>query len=163
VAFVAEPSAPGVPLCPKVVLPLRRSQATIRPDLLCVLEILEQPIEILHYFFRRADFEKYAKYKGAEADLLAFYLDTGFNIGTLEEGDSTLILVGSSYPVDAWFMAPWAGRNVKKPRPRRTQWFRDILQCLQARKPTGWTLMASVLLNVSVEDQKEFEAVCSEH
>ena len=53
-------------------------------DLETVCELLDGTCEKLHYLLRRAQFEKSATYIGDELDLLAFYIDTGFNIGEEE-------------------------------------------------------------------------------
>ena len=61
-------------------------------DLEIVFELLPRVHEKLHYLERRAEFEHNADYTADEIDLLAFYLQTGFNIGEDEyDGKNSFI------------------------------------------------------------------------
>jgi hypothetical protein len=53
-------------------------------DLQSILDILGHPSEVIHYLSRRAELEKGEFLSGEEADLLGFYLQTGFNLGESE-------------------------------------------------------------------------------
>lgn len=127
-------------------------------DLEIIFEILENEIERLHYLVRRSQIEKDLTYIGDENDLLAFYLDTGFNLGADEEtGKLVLNLLMKSKELDPYFTAKERDITVSKPRLDLTKWWRDIINFFIKRKPEYWTEMGFVLLNVSKMDQKGFE------
>lgn len=126
-------------------------------DLEIIFELLESQSEKIHYIARRAEIEKTMSYMADELDLLAFYLDRGFNIGEAENGEHTFHLVMKSKELDPYFMGLADGVQVKKPRLKLTKWWRDILGQLEKRKSKFWTEAAFILLSTSPEDQKDFE------
>jgi len=127
-------------------------------DLELVLEVLDEPASVVHYLQRRAELEEHAEICGDELDLLAFYMDTGFNIGEAEFDGTPLFLYGLSPEFDAYFMGQWTGETAPKPERRLTPFWRDMLSRLQMRSPTGWLDIAYHLLCVAYEEQKEFES-----
>ena len=126
-------------------------------DLEIIFEILEGSCEKLHYLVRRAEFEKNADYNGDEIDLLAFYLDTGFNIGNAEFTQQRLRLVGMSNIFDPFFMKELPKSETPKPQRKLTRWWRSIIQQIESRQPEGWTEVGCVLLNSTHDDQTKFE------
>lgn len=131
-------------------------------DLEAVFDILDTSIEKLHYLNRREQFEKNAMYSGDEHDLLSFYLKTGFNIGDTEfVKNKKLFLSGESEELSPYFLSEYGIddyiKRVKKTSPRRTKWFQEIINHLEKRKTSGWTIMSQTLLNLSHQDQKDFE------
>ena len=126
-------------------------------DLEIIFEILEGSCEKLHYLLRRAEFEKNADYNGDEIDLLAFYLDTGFNIGNAEFTQQRLRLVGMSNIFDPFFMKELPKSETPKPQRKLTRWWRSIIQQIESRQPEGWTEVGCVLLNSTHDDQTKFE------
>ena len=126
-------------------------------ELEIIFEILEGTCEKLHYLVRRAQFEVHANYIGDEIDLLAFYIDTGFNIGEAEFDHTGLFLRDMSKAFDPYFLCQWSGEDAPKPRRRLTRWWMDILHQIEQRQVTGWTELGYILLNVAYDDQVEFE------
>lgn len=126
-------------------------------DLEIVFEILEGTCEKLHYLVRRAQFEVNADYEGDELDLLAFYIDTGFNIGETEFDGTRLYLWAMSKLFDPYFMGWWSGQDAPKPRRRLTRWWKAILRQIERRRVPRWTELGSILLNVSYDDQVKFK------
>lgn len=122
-----------------------------------IFEILEGSADKLHYLVRRTQFEKNAKYDGDEFDLLAFYLDTGFNVGEAEFGQVYFKLWGMSKYFDQYFLSDQSNKNKLKPRRKLTPWWRDILIRLEERKPSRWTEISLILLNVAYDNQLMFE------
>ena len=53
-------------------------------DLMAIFEILDLQSEKVHYLGRRREFDAHLRFHGDELDVLAFYLDHGFNIGEAE-------------------------------------------------------------------------------
>jgi hypothetical protein len=126
-------------------------------DLETVCELLDGTCEKLHYLLRRAQFEKSATYIGDELDLLAFYIDTGFNIGEEEFNGRPLILWGMSKFLDPYFMRDRWHESVSKPRRRLTQWWTDILSRIEEKQVPRWTELGSILLNLAYDGQVAFE------
>lgn len=127
-------------------------------DLEMVFEILDNEIERIHYLVRRSQIERNLDYIGDEADLLAFYLDTGFNLGTNEEpGKIGINVLMKSKEIDPYFTAMENGVSVPKPRLVQTKWWKDIMNHLIKEKPAYWSEIGYVLMNVSYVEQKEFE------
>ena len=126
-------------------------------DLELIFELLDGMCEKLHYLIRRAQFEEHAHYLGDEMDLVAFYVDTGFNIGEMECNGTPLLLYGMSKSLDAYFMQDIYGLPVKKPQRQLTQWWRDLVHGIEKRVVPRWTELGLMLLNVDFTDQQAFE------
>ncbi|PZU97082.1 MAG: hypothetical protein DCE90_08065 [Pseudanabaena sp.] len=129
-------------------------------DLEIIFEILQGGCEKLHYLVRREEFEQNAHYIGDEVDLLAFYLDTGFNIGESEFTQNGLSLFGMSNIFDPFFMREMPESEIPKPKPKLTSWWKRIIQQIELRQPDRWTEIGSVLLNFSFDEQVKFERGC---
>jgi Txe/YoeB family toxin of Txe-Axe toxin-antitoxin module len=127
-------------------------------DVESIFEILSLESEKIHYLSRRREIEAHLVYEGDELDLLAFYLDQGFNIGETEYSrDIAFNLIPKSKELDPYLIGKQQGKNVKKPELAMTQWWRDILTTSANRKKQGWLETSFILLNSTLEDQKEFE------
>lgn len=126
-------------------------------DLEIIFEILENEIERTHYLIRRSQIEKSLSYRGDELDLLAFYLDTGFNFGADENKTPFINFTIKSKELDPYFVAKARGKVVAKPKLNLSTWWRDIIITICKRKPKHWVEMGYVLLNVSKKAQKDFK------
>ena len=127
-------------------------------DLMVIFEILGLQSEKVHYFFRRRELGARVRLHGYEMDVLAFYLDRGFNVGEVEfSGDSSIILVSASKQLDPYFVGEQLGVAVDKPGLRLTQWWTRILERLDAELSEDRLDAALVLLNVPYDDQKKLE------
>ena len=127
-------------------------------DLDILFEILSGTCEKLHYLVRRARFETDVDYIGDEMDLIAYYIDTGFNIPEQHFKEAGLLyLYGESKRLDSYFMKEWNKRNVPKPSLHMTKWWRDILQKVEERQPPQWIAIGHMLLNAGHEEQLFFE------
>ncbi|MEG4855276.1 hypothetical protein QUB10_30885 [Microcoleus sp. B5-D4] len=126
-------------------------------DLEIIFEILEGSCEKLHYLVRRAEFEKNADSIGDEIDLLAFYLDTGFNIGNAEFTQQRLFLVGLSNIFEPFFRKELTKSENHKPKRKLTPWWRSIIQHIESRQPERWSEVGCVLLNFTHDEQTKFE------
>ncbi len=132
-------------------------------DLEAIFELLTLEAEKIHYFARRREIEDHVHYQGDEMDLLAFYLDNGFNIGEVEyEGKLTMNITLKSKELDPYFVGINEGVYVKKPKLTMTEWWRDLLIYLSSRKPQNWLETSFILLNSTKEDQEKFEQVLQE-
>lgn len=126
-------------------------------DLQSVFDILESPIEKIHYLQRRKEIQEQVNYQADELDLLGLYIDTGFDLGEAEKGDINLVSFGMSEKIDEYFQARDQGIEGAKPRRRMTKWFGDIRNKIASRKPERWTEAALMLLNLRYEDQQRIE------
>ena len=127
-------------------------------DLMVIFEVLDLQSEKVHYLFRRRELGARLRLHGYEMDVLAFYLDRGFNIGEVEfSGDSFVGLTLMSKQLDPYFVGQQIGIAVDKPALRLTPWWARMLRRLD-RDLSGNRLDAAiVLLNVPYDDQKKIE------
>jgi len=123
----------------------------------CVFELLENEVERIHYLLRRREFEHHVDYVGDELDLLGFYLENGFNIGSMEYTGLHISLANKSKELDPYFIAKAVGKSVAKPSLQMTKWWRDIINQVCLKRPKRWTELGFILLNSTKEDQKTFE------
>jgi hypothetical protein len=126
-------------------------------DLECVFELLPLEAQKVHYLERRREIEDHLQYEGDELDLLGFYLDNGFNIGEDEyKGDIAINMTMKSKELDPYFVGTNEGKKVEKPKVEMTQWWQDILNFIEIRKPQNWIETSFILLNSTKEDQEKF-------
>lgn len=138
---------PGAELVPTLAL----------VDLESVFEVLDGQCQRLHYLVRRGELERTAAYVGGELDLLALYLDTGFNIGQFEFDSSPLMLIGDAAKLNPYLMRRATGANPPRPRLRLTPWWRDIARRVEETQPSRWTDLGVVLLSIAYDEQERFE------
>ena len=125
-------------------------------DLEVVFDILRSPLERLHYWVQRSVWEGKADYTADEIDLLAVYLNTGLTVGDIHE-NVRLLLVGASKPIDDYYEGVRHGMSKEKPTYQATQWWRDLLKRLEAKKPDQWMEAGIVLLSAGYAQQVEME------
>lgn len=126
-------------------------------DLICVAEILNNPLLFLHYLSERSHFQRSLELLGDELDFLGLYLSTGFNINVLREKNIRFIPDGMSQPIDRYFMSREAGVNLTKPKADLRPLFQQIIDRLVETRPHGWTTVGLHLL--SCADPAEQAAV----
>ena len=137
----------GHPLVPSICL----------TDLEVIYEILDSEAERIHYLARRGEIERTMHYHGDEMDLLAFYLDTGFNISEWEGGQHVINMAGKSKELDPFFVGRPDGVSVPKPGLKITDWWRAVLSRIGWAKPEFWTEITYIFLSVAHEEQRKFE------
>jgi hypothetical protein len=124
-------------------------------DVEIIFELLPLEAEKIHYLSRRREFEDHIAYKGDEMDLLAFYLENGFNIGETEYRKDILLEISSNSKVlDPYFNGINQGVAVPKPELVMSQWWKDLLNQIAVRKPQYWMETSFILLNTTKEDQE---------
>ena len=134
------------------------AQAVSLTDLMVIFEILGLQSEKVHYFFRRRELGARIRLHGYEMDVLAFYLDRGFNVGELEfSGDSMMNLTLASKQLDPYFVGEQLGVSVDKPALKLTPWWSSMLGQLDAGRTETWLDAALLLLNVPYDDQQKLE------
>lgn len=127
-------------------------------DLEVVFDILESVPAKLHYWVRRSELEGLADYMADELDLLGTYLKSGLSLGGAEEGGGiTMFLAGESKEIDEYYEANRVGIARPKPTLKLTDWWKAMLQRLEAIKPDRWTELVVILLCASYDQQVEIE------
>jgi len=123
-------------------------------DLEIVFDILQSPLERIHYWVQRSVWEGSADYTADEIDLLGVYLNTGLSVGDIHK-NTRLVLVGASKPIDEYYEATRHGIAKDKPAYQATQWWRDLLARLEEKKPDRWIEAGIVLLSAGYQQQIE--------
>jgi hypothetical protein len=130
-------------------------------DLLVVLEVLDSPATLLHYFWRRSEWEAHVLYLGDEMDLLVYYLSTGLGTPKADRSKESpeLMLYGNSEQLHRYFVARHLDAASGIPRPRRilTGWWQSTLDRIEKKGDRHrWDILC-ILLDLSFEQQEEFE------
>lgn len=125
-------------------------------DLEIVFDILKSPLERLHYWVQRSTWEGKADYTADEIDLLGVYLNTGLTVGDIHE-DALLFFLGASKPIDDYYESVRHGILKEKPTYQATQWWRDLLAKLEAKRADQWMEVGIVLLSAGYAQQVEIE------
>ncbi len=127
-------------------------------DFETILHLLPYPAQQLHYLARRAEIERHLGLEGDETDLLAFYMATGFNIGEVEfETNRRLNFANLGSQLEPYLFARSAGVAIKKPMPKLTIRWSQMLSAFNSRRFNGWLYASFILLSVAHKDQEEFE------
>lgn len=126
-------------------------------DLICIADILDNPLLFLHYLSERAYLQKSFNLLADEIDFLGLYLSTGFNLAALRGKFTQFSPGGMSAPIDRYYTGRDNGINAPKPRMELRPLFRNIAERLTAVKPPGWTLIGFHLL--SCADPAEQKAI----
>lgn len=121
-------------------------------DLETVFDILEHPVQILHYLMKRETTEASVRYLADELDLLGFYLRTLLEFGEVAP-DVEFTLTGMSAPLDTYYNSLDAGVTLDKPQPEISPLFADIFSQLERRKAARWTEIGVALNMFSPDDQ----------
>lgn len=122
-------------------------------DLEVVFDLLPNTAEKLHYLQRRRELESNIEYIGDELDLLAWYLDDGFNLGKNQEKYGLFKMDLKSKQLDHYIIGTANNEKVTKPSLRRSPWWIDILNRLESKKPEHWITISYLLHNFNYEDQ----------
>lgn len=122
-------------------------------DLEVVFDLLPNTAEKLHYLQRRRELESNIEYIGDELDLLAWYLDDGFNLGKDQEKYGLFKMDLKSKELDHYIIGTANNEKVTKPSLRRSPWWIDILNRLESKKPEHWITISYLLHNFNYEDQ----------
>lgn len=121
-------------------------------DFETVFDVLEHPVQILHYLMKREAIETSVGYRADEIDLLGLYLTTLLDIGEIEPGVK-LSLTGMSDPLDTYYNSLDAGVRLAKPLPAISPLFASIFSQLEQRNPDRWTEIGVALNMFSPDDQ----------
>ena len=124
-------------------------------DFETVFDVLEHPVQILHYLMKREAIETSVGYLADELDLLGLYLTTLLDIGDVKPGIE-ISLVGMSASFDTYYNSLEAGVTLAKPQPAISPLFASIFSQLEQRNPARWTEIGVALNMFSPDDQSRF-------
>ena len=130
-------------------------------DFETVFDILEHPVQILHYLMKREEIEESVNYFAHELHLLGLYLTTLLNIDDADPNVEYL-LTNMSAPLDAYYDSLDAGVEIRKPQPVISELFTSIFTQLEQRTPDRWTEIGVALNMLSPDDQVNFTNMLSE-
>lgn len=117
-------------------------------DFETVIEILERPALILHYFAERPKFQRAASLLADEIDLLGVYLGSLFHLPELNAKKIQLVASGESKPIDTYYGRLEAGHSATKPSVAIAPAFLAILDRLSNRQVPGWITISLDLLSI---------------
>ncbi|MDZ5777947.1 hypothetical protein U4I67_03260 [Stenotrophomonas maltophilia] len=116
-------------------------------DFETVLEILERPALILHYFAERPRFQRSVNLLADEIDLLGVYLSSLFHFPEINTEKIQLLASGESKPIDTYFNRLEIGLSATKPSVAVAPAFLAILDRLADRQVSGWITISLDLLS----------------
>lgn len=122
-------------------------------DLDIVFEVLESRLFIVNYFRWREEIESRVQYIGDEMDLLAVYLDSSLDIRNVGFMRKNLIFTGMSKKIDDYYTLMDKRDIATRPSKKMTKWWKDICQMIETKNFNQWSDVATILLDVSYEDQ----------
>jgi len=123
-------------------------------DFEVVADILSEPAHFLHYFSERERIQKTADIFGDELDYLGFYLETGFNVASIENEKIALSISGMSHDIDHYYTSGDAGVIVPKPLPKVHAHISRIVESVRQRGVKAWTIMSLDILSLgNLEEQ----------
>lgn len=122
-------------------------------DFETIFDLLDHPVQILHYLLKREEIEGSAGYFADEIDMLGLYLTTLLDIGEVDP-DGVVTLTGMSAPVDTYYNSLDAGVTLDKPRPAISPLFASIFSQLEQRGIARWTEIGVALNMFSPDDQR---------
>lgn len=124
-------------------------------DLRCIVDILERPFFLIHYFMERERIQKTTHIVADEMDFLGFYLETGFNVGDLAAEQISLALTGMSRPIDHYYDSRDAGVVLNKPKPKLLPYLLSVLRRIETRAFPGWLRVSIDLLRSGSPDEQK--------
>jgi hypothetical protein len=119
-----------------------------------VIDILERPAYLLHYFAERQRVQTEGRVMADEIDLLGVYLKTGLNMGDLKEQNLEVVLTGASASVDKYYNAGDAGISLPKPRPTLSPYYARLIEAMEEKAFAGWSLATTDLLRSAVFEEQ---------
>ena len=122
-------------------------------DFETIFDILDHPVQILHYLMKRESVEASVGYLADEIDLLGLYLTTLLEIGDVKPGVD-MAFTGMSAPLDTYYNSLDAGVTLDKPRPAISPLFASIFSQLEQRNAARWTEIGVALNMFSPDDQR---------
>lgn len=122
-------------------------------DFETVFDLLEHPVQILHYLTRRAEIHSEVDFQGDELDILGLYLDSMLENHEIYDRGMSIFISGMSSKVDDYYNSLDAGIKKDKPAPKTSKLFKSVFNQLERRKIPRWTEIGVMLNRFSPKDQ----------
>lgn len=124
-------------------------------DFETIFDLLEHPVQILHYLERRSIIQRQYNLMGDELDYLGLYLSTFLALGNFSDyaTDHVIDISGMSDSIDSYYQAKDAGVSIQKPKPKTSKLFTEIFNQLEKRSTPRWTEIGCILNMYVPEDQ----------
>ena len=122
-------------------------------DFETIFDVLEHPVQILHYLMKREAIEASVGYLANELGLLGLYLTTLLDFGDVEPGVE-VALTDMSDPLETYYNSLDAGVTLEKPRPAISPLFASIFSQLEQRGAARWTEIGVALNMFSPDYQR---------
>jgi hypothetical protein len=126
-------------------------------DLESVFDLLPTAAQKIHYLQRRRELEANIEYVGDELDLLAWYFDKGFNLGTDANKYGFFNISSKSKELNNYIIGHANNEEVVKPELQMTKWWKDMLTRIDKKQFQYWLEISYILLNIPIEGQELFE------
>ncbi len=125
------------------------------PELRLIFRLLSTVPQRLHYLKRRTEIDTEWRYSGDELDLLAVYLETGFNLSDVPP--QGLNFYGFSNRLEHTMRGRPGSKSPSMPLVRLRPLWRLILSRLELMRPDGWLNAGVRLLTVEPAYQRSIE------
>jgi hypothetical protein len=131
-------------------------------DFETLFDLLEHPVQIIHYLKRRTEMEGEINFVGDELDFMGFYMTTLFNMGNIhDENPGQFVISQMSLSIDNYYMSKDEGIVIDKPQPKISKLFKRIFSQLEKRNTPQWTEIGVILNRFSPDDQLKLESYFS--
>lgn len=132
-------------------------------DFETIFDILEHPIDILHYFRRRSQLEKDNRILGDELDYLGAFLKNHLHFPPEVINSKALLSIsGNSSNIDRYYMSNEIGIKVPKPRIVYPAFFKNVFLKLEKKGQKGWSEIGLILSSLPAENMIEVDKQISE-
>ncbi|RYY02158.1 MAG: hypothetical protein EOO53_14075 [Gammaproteobacteria bacterium] len=122
-------------------------------DFETLFDLLDHPVQIIHYLTRRAELQNQIPMLGDELDYMGMYVKNLLNFGRQNHKESKIFISGMSEAIDIFYMSRDQGVVIPKPQPNTSTLFRKIFEKLESRKTPRWTEIGCILNRFSPVDQ----------
>ena len=128
-------------------------------DFETLFDLLEHPVQIIHYLTQRTMIQSKMHFLGDELDFLGLYLGSLLNLGYLQEKKEAQLMISQmSAPIDHYYDSKGQGIAVPKPQPKISKLFQEIFTKLEDRNTPRWTEIGVLLNMLTPDDQLKLES-----
>ncbi|ADP11410.1 hypothetical protein EJP617_17290 [Erwinia sp. Ejp617] len=127
-------------------------------DFEIVFDLLEHPVDILHYIKRRIEIEKKYHILGDELDYLGLYLSSFLFLDGFDSDPNLFMNIsGMSSSIDRYYLSRDEGVLIEKPRPEINKFFVDVLTRLESRAAPRWSEIGLILKSFHPKDMRTIQ------
>ena len=128
-------------------------------DFETLFDLLEHPVQIIHYLTQRKSVQNKINIVGCEVDFMGLYLVTLLNVGYFQEKNlGKFVISQMSASINQYFDSRDLGIDIPKPQPKISSLFRKTLTGLEKRSAPRWTEIGVLLNMFTPDDQIKIES-----